>query len=101
MASILLLWFNSLVSFWPMVLPLFLLRGCRNRFRSYLLLVVVAFGVLGLVSFPLVLYLNLGPIVGSFPSTNFILFSKYAQQPLALILYLLIYRKYRISIREF
>jgi hypothetical protein len=44
---------------WPLVLPSFYLRPQRNKLHSYFLFVVLAYGLLGIVGLPQLLFTNI------------------------------------------
>lgn len=52
---------QALIVFWPLLLPLAYLRGAVRKLRLYLLLVLVTYGVLGLLSLPMDVYFQLVP----------------------------------------
>lgn len=66
---------------WPLFLPLFYLRGVRNKVKVYLALALTAYGLVALLSAPFQLLAMVG---GSFID-NLLLGPLYLAQPLAFL----------------
>ena len=91
------------VLLWPFFLPLLFIGSGPSRLRIYAVLVIAAFGIMGLVNFPLALYLNFGFVkaFGGEISTGTILFAKYASHIISPLLFIVLIRKFRSNIAAF
>ncbi len=43
---------------WPLVVPLFFLKNSEKKLKTYLLFLLIVYGVIGIISLPLDIYMN-------------------------------------------
>ena len=53
--------YQFVIFIWPIILPFFFLGSAIEKFKSYLVLLIAIYGVIGLVSLPLTFFLYLLP----------------------------------------
>ena len=85
---------------WPLVLPLFFLRGTQKKLKIYLAYLIVTYGIAGIVSVPVSFYYQFAAWL-SWPLDNsWVYFASIGQSIFSLVLSIISLIKFGPPIRE-